>query len=346
MTTMLEVARRAGVSKATVSRVLSGNGYTSQETRDRVFQAIEESGYRPNLLARQLATKNTQTLGLVVTNTLYHGVYFSELLFHTARMAEDKGRQLLLADGKHSAEEERQAIQYLLDMRCDAVIIYPRFLSVEEMDEIIEQHEQPIMVLNRRLSRHPAHCVYADQQAAAEAVVDKLVAMGHREIAFIAGSADSPTGAERLAGYRQALIRHGTPVQETLIAPGKWTPACGAAAVSTLLARGARFSALVASNDDMAIGAIQAIKEAGLKPGKDILTGSIDGVPDIYKAMIDGEANASVELTPNMAGPAFDALEKFKKDGTMPEKVTVTKSTLYLPDTAKEELEKKKNMGY
>ena len=77
-----------------------------------------------------------------------------------------------------------------------------------------------------------------------------------------------------------------------------------------------------AHNDDMVIGAIQAIKEAGLKPGKDILTGSIDGVPDIYKAMIDGEANASVELTPNMAGPAFDALEKYKKDGTMPEKLT------------------------
>ncbi|MBN0423346.1 sugar ABC transporter substrate-binding protein, partial [Pseudomonas aeruginosa] len=101
-----------------------------------------------------------------------------------------------------------------------------------------------------------------------------------------------------------------------------------------------------AHNDDMAIGAIQAIKEAGLKPGKDILTGSIDGVPDIYKAMIAGEANASVELTPNMAGPAFDALEKYKKDGTLPEKLTITKSTLYLPDTAKEELEKKKNMGY
>ncbi|STW80742.1 periplasmic binding protein/LacI transcriptional regulator [Klebsiella michiganensis] len=75
------------------------------------------------------------------------------------------------------------------------------------------------------------------------------------------------------------------------------------------------------------MGAIQAIKEAGLKPGKDILTGSIDGVPDIYKAMMAGEANASVELTPNMAGPAFDALEKYKKDGTLPEKVTITKST-------------------
>ena len=120
MATMLEVAKRAGVSKATVSRVLSGNGYVSQETKDRVFKAVAESGYRPNLLARNLATKTTQTLGLVVTNTLYHGVYFSELLYHVARMTEDKGRQLILADGKHSAQEEREAIQYLLDLRCDA----------------------------------------------------------------------------------------------------------------------------------------------------------------------------------------------------------------------------------
>jgi simple sugar transport system substrate-binding protein len=99
-----------------------------------------------------------------------------------------------------------------------------------------------------------------------------------------------------------------------------------------------------AHNDDMVIGAIQAIKEAGLKPGKDILTGSIDGVPDIYKAMIDGEANASVELTPNMAGPAFDALEKYKKDGT-PEKLTITKSTLPA-GYGERRVREKKNMGY
>jgi LacI family asc operon transcriptional repressor len=194
MTTMLEVAKRAGVSKATVSRVLSGNGYVSQETKDRVFQAIEESGYRPNLLARNLATKRTQTLGLVVTNTLYHGVYFSELLFHAARMTEEKGRQLILADGKHSADEEREAIQYLLDMRCDAVIIYPRFLSVDEMDEIVEKCEQPIMVLNRRLRKNSSHCVWSDHKASCQDAVSQLIAKGHREIAFITGSLDSPPG--------------------------------------------------------------------------------------------------------------------------------------------------------
>ncbi|MBM6606930.1 LacI family DNA-binding transcriptional regulator [Enterobacteriaceae bacterium RIT814] len=264
MTTMLEVAKRAGVSKATVSRVLSGNGYVSQETKDRVFQAIDESGYRPNLLARNLATKRTQTLGLVVTNTLYHGVYFSELLFHAARMTEERGRQLILADGKHSAEEEREAIQYLLDMRCDAIIIYPRFLSVDEMDAIIQDHSQPVMVLNRRLRKNSSHCVWSDHIASSEAAVTQLIKLGHRDIAFITGSLDSPTGIERLSGYKAALAQHQIPLRESLIVEGKWNPASGAAGVSTLLARDETFSALVASNDDMAIGAIKQLHESGI----------------------------------------------------------------------------------
>ncbi|WES67281.1 LacI family DNA-binding transcriptional regulator [Superficieibacter sp. HKU1] len=265
MATMLEVAKRAGVSKATVSRVLTGNGYVSQETKDRVFQAIKESGYRPNLLARSLATKSTQTIGLVVTNTLYHGVYFSELLFHAARMTEDKGRRLILADGKHSADEEREAIQYLLDLRCDAIIIYPRFLSVDEMDDIIQSHSQPIMVINRRLRRHRSHCVWSDQKASSFHAVSHIIALGHRDIAFITGSLDSPTGTERLAGYKEALSQNGIAIRNALIVEGKWTPATGAAGVETLLARQVPFSALVASNDDMATGAIKQLHQQGVR---------------------------------------------------------------------------------
>ena len=281
MATMLEVAKRAGVSKATVSRVLSGNGYVSQETKDRVFQAIAESGYRPNLLARNLATKKSQTIGLVVTNTLYHGVYFSELLFHVARLTEDQGRQLILADGKHSAQEEREAIQYLLDMRCDAIIIYPRFLSVDEMDEIIDNHEQPIVVLNRRLRRHASHCVWSDHKASARMAVEKLITSGHRDIAFITGSLDSPTGVERLSGYKDALAGQGLPVRQELIVEGRWTPQTGAAAVEALSQRGVSFSALVASNDDMAIGAIKQLHQQGIAVPQQV---SVIGFDDIALA--------------------------------------------------------------
>ncbi|HGY3719068.1 TPA: LacI family DNA-binding transcriptional regulator [Citrobacter gillenii] len=293
MTTMLEVAKRAGVSKATVSRVLSGNGYVSQETKDRVFQAIEESGYRPNLLARSLAAKSTQTLGLVVTNTLYHGVYFSELLFHTARMAEDKGRQLLLADGKHSAEEERQAIQYLLDLRCDAVMIYPRFLSVDDIDEIIDAHPQPIMVLNRRLRKNTSHCVWCDQKQTSFNAVAQLIRAGHTEIAFITGSMDSPTGIERLSGYKDALAQHGIPLNNDLIVKGKWTPACGAEGVKTLLLHKVNFTALVASNDDMAIGAMKQLHEQGINIPAQV---SVIGFDDIALAPYTIPALASVKI--------------------------------------------------
>ena len=103
MSTMKEVAMKAGVSKATVSRLLSGKGYVSEATKVAVYQAIEEAGYRPNLLARNLATNKSQCIGLVATNTLYNGSYFNELLSQAAKKLEDNGRQLILVDGKHSA---------------------------------------------------------------------------------------------------------------------------------------------------------------------------------------------------------------------------------------------------
>lgn len=110
---------------------------------------------------------------------------------------------------------------------------------------------------------------------------------------------------------------------------------------------GANICAVYAHNDDMAVGAIQAIKDAGLKPGTDILVVSIDAVPDIFAAMVAGEANATVELTPNMAGPAFAALDAYLNAGTMPEKFIITESKLYTPaDDPQGEYDRRKGLGY
>ncbi|QZN96798.1 LacI family DNA-binding transcriptional regulator [Symbiopectobacterium purcellii] len=293
MTTILEVAKKAGVAKSTVSRVLSGNGYVSQETKDRVFKAIEESGYRPNLLARNLAAQKSQTIGLVITNTLYHGTYFSELLFQAAKMTEAHGRQLLLVDGKHSAEEERAAIQFLIDLRCDAIIIYPRFLTIDEMDQIISQHKQPIMVLNRRLRVNDSYCIYSDQHESSRNAVNHLIEQGHREIAFITGALDSPTGMERLAGYKAALEQHAIPVDERRIVLGKWALTNGVEAVNTLLDHQVSFSALVASNDDMAIGALKQLYTRGIGVPEQV---SVIGFDDLPTAAFTIPSLSSVKM--------------------------------------------------
>ncbi|WP_455853372.1 LacI family DNA-binding transcriptional regulator [Pantoea endophytica] len=279
MATIIEVAKVAGVSKATVSRVLSGNGYVSQEKREKVYQAIAATDFRPNLLARNLATKSSQTIGLVITNTLYTGSYFTELMQHSARLMEQQGRQLLLVDGKHSAEEERAAIQFLLDLRCDGVIIYPRFLTTDEMDSIIAQHKHPILVINRRLRQHDSYCIYSDQQHSSSAAVEQLIALGHREIAFITGSLDSPTGRERLAGYHAALTKHGIAVEDALVVEGKWQAHNGMTAVEQLLKQGRNFTALVASNDDMAVGALKALAAAQIAVPAQVAVIGFDDIP-------------------------------------------------------------------
>ncbi|WP_145518443.1 LacI family DNA-binding transcriptional regulator [Yersinia mollaretii] len=279
MSTMQEVAKKAGVSKATVSRVLSGKGYVSEATKAQVFKAIEEAGYRPNLLARNLATNKSECIGFVVTNTLYNGNYFNEILSQAAKKLESSGRQLVLVDGKHSAEEEHAAIQFLLDLRCDAIIIYPRFLTVDALDLIIDKYKQPIMVVNRKLRKNHSHSIFCDHKGASYRATKYLIEQGHRDIAFITGSLDSPTAIERLSGYKEALIANSLPVQDTLIAQGKWTPQSGSAAVESLLASQLPLSAILASNDDMAIGAIKKLNEVGIRVPDEISIIGFDNIP-------------------------------------------------------------------
>lgn len=279
MITMQDVAIKAGVSKSTVSRVLAGNSYVKETTRQRVFQAIDESGYRPNLLARSLATKSSQSIGLIVTNALYNGPYFSELLYQTAKMTENYGRQLILVDGKHSAESELESIQFLLDRRCDAIIIYPSFLGEKELMGLIARHEVPFLVVNRDLPHAREHCVFADHQRDACEAVGYLIGQGHRDIAFIAGAEGSPTAAARDRGYRQALAAAGITVEASRIAAGHWSLDGGFNACVTLLARAVPFSALVCGNDDMAIGAARALRERGKAVPGDVSLLSFDDIP-------------------------------------------------------------------
>lgn len=276
MVTILDVARRAGVSKATVSRALNGKVVVSEEVKTRIFKAIEETGYRPNLLARTLATSRSNSVGLVITNGLYNGPFFSAMIYQAATCSEDLQRQLVLADGKHSREDERNAINFLLQLRCEAIMIYPKYLSVDELDDIIDESCVPIVVINRELKRNRNSSVFVDHYQVSMRMVEYLLAQGHRNIAFVAGGEGSPTGDSRLAGYRDAFKAAGLTPDESLIVRGSWSTESGYEAGCALLKKDRPMSCVLAANDDMAIGVTKAMIDHGLRVPDDISVAGFD----------------------------------------------------------------------
>lgn len=283
MVTILDVARRAGVSKATVSRALNGKVFVSDDVRARIDKAIEETGYRPNLLARKLATRESNSVGLVITNRLYNGPFFSAMIYQAATLSEAHQRQLILADGKNSSQHERDAITFLMQLRCDAIMIYPKYLSVEELDAIIDQSSVPVVAINRELKRHRARSVFVDHHACSVLMTRYLLEQGHRRIAFITGAPGSPTGERRLAGYLDAQAGAGITPDAALVVPGSWTTESGYEAGRALLAAGIPFTCVLAANDDMAIGAAKAFSEAGLRlPDEVSLAGFDDSIIGRY----------------------------------------------------------------
>jgi LacI family asc operon transcriptional repressor len=270
MVTMLDVANRAGVSKSTVSRVLNGKNIVRPDVAKKVFDAIQETGYRPNLLAQQLATKKTNFIGFVITNELFNGPYFSSLMYHAASYSEKSNHQLVITDGKHSAEDERKAINFLLDMKCAGIIIYPQCLSESEIAQIIESTDTPILVLNREMPSSPEHAITTDHYQSACVMMEHVIEQGHQQIAVIRGKSGSSTDEQRFAAYRDTLLKHKIAYDELRVVQGDWTMESGYTSAQDLLANNISFTAVLSENDDMAIGAMKAFLEKGYKLPQDI----------------------------------------------------------------------------
>lgn len=277
MATMLDVSLRAGVSKATVSRVLNGTGQVKESTRQQVFAAMEELGYRPNFLARSLANQTSNSIGLVVST--FDGFYFGRLLQQASRQTETHGKQLIVTDGHDAPEQEEQAVQMLADRQCDAIVLYTRYMSEKAIIKLMNTVQTPLVVINREVSQAPDRCVFFEQQDAAFKAVDYLINQGHREIACITVPIHTPTGKARLMGYRKALEKHGIRLDERRIKYGDAGMTRGYELCKELIADGVPFSALFACNDDMALGASKALHQAGLKIPQDISLFGFDDAP-------------------------------------------------------------------
>ncbi len=270
--------------------------------------------------------------------------------------AQKRGIILKIADAQQKQENQIKAIRSFIAQGVDAIFIAPVVQTGwEPVLQEAKEAEIPVFLLDRNITVKDDGLfmtgVAADSVHEGEVAAQWLIKQQDGKpcnVVELQGTVGASVALDRKKGFLDTVSAVPT-IKIIRTQSGDFTRSKGKEVMESFIKAensGKNICAVYAHNDDMAIGAIQAIKEAGLKPGKDIKIISIDGVPDIFKAMIAGEANASVELTPNMAGPAFDALLAYKKDGTLPPKHIKTESVLFEPESAEAQLELKKDMGY
>ena len=267
--------------------------------------------------------------------------------------AEERGVDLRVSDAQQRQENQIRAIRAFIAQGVDAIFLAP--VVATGWDAVLREAKAadiPVVLLDRKIETGDPSlylaAVAADSveegRVAGSWLVDTLDGRPCR-VVEIEGTVGASVATERKQGFAEAITAAPS-VSIVRAQSGDFTRAKAKEVMESFIkAEGAAsICAVFAHNDDMMIGAIQAMKEAGMKPGDEVLTVSIDAVPDIFRAMADGDANATVELTPDMAGPALDLLAAYRKDGTMPEKWVQTPSRLYLPNTAAAEYERRKNL--
>jgi LacI family transcriptional regulator len=297
---MRDVAELASVSPATVSRVLNGDPTVGAPYRRRVVQAVEELNYRPNRLARNLRVQRTATIGVVVSDI--ENPHFSE----TVRAVEDaafrQGYRVLVCNSDESSEKQTAYLQTFADERVLGVIISPSNPTDGQISHLIEVGI-PIVAFDREVADPRADAVIADNVGAARKAVELLVAAGHSQITYVGGRRDVETGAERLDGFTVSMQAHGL---EPRTAEGDFRIDGGYRAVQGLLASEVRPTALIVGNNSMTIGALKAMREAGLRAPDDLALVAFDDPP--WAELAEPPLTTLAQPVRRMATEAFELL--------------------------------------
>ena len=279
--TMADVARETGVSLMTVSRIVNNKGNVSDETRQRVLQAIQELGYSPSQIARSLVTKQTGTLGLVVPDNA--NPFFSEVARGVEHLAYAEGYNVFLCNTEEDAERELTVLQSLAEQRVDGLILVSSRLQQEQLRTAVLPHPN-VVLLNRMLDDdHQTKSLMIDDRRIGFIATQHLIRSGHEAVAFLAGPQSSHSGSNRLKGYRDALN------EADISYADEWALYCsptvdgGKQAADQLLKSNPEVTALFCHNDLVAVGALQTCAERGYRVPEDI---AVVGCDDIYLATL------------------------------------------------------------
>ncbi|WP_211268987.1 LacI family DNA-binding transcriptional regulator [Saccharothrix syringae] len=281
--TLEEVARVAGVSRATVSRVVNGVATVDRELRQVVEKAISTTGYTPNRAARSLVTRRAGAIGLVLPDEgrTLHDPYFGRVVAGVLPVIRPLGVQLVLTTTDPGGH--REVVDDVRQRRLDGVILIHTH-GADPLPRLLIESNLPVVLAARPVRPMPITYVDVDQAAGAGLAVDHLVARGCRRVATITGPLDAPAGQDRLRGFREAVARHGLP--EPLVVEGDFSREGGAAAARELVAAEGRagegFDGLFVASDLMATGALPVLRNHGLRVPEDVkVVGFDDSSPAV-----------------------------------------------------------------
>ncbi|WP_003542236.1 LacI family DNA-binding transcriptional regulator [Desulfotomaculum nigrificans] len=274
MATIKDVAKLAGVSVSTVSRALNGSGYVDRTTEERVMAAVKQLNYKPNQIARGLISKKTKTFGLILPDI--SNPFFPEM----ARGAEDEaskhGYNIILCNSDWQIEKEKMHLNLLQQKCVDGIILVGSRIN-EQYLSVLSKSATPIVLLDRT-SALDIHSISTNNVLGAYLATKHLIDQGYQNIAHIAGPALSPSAQQRLAGYRKALVEHYRVFDLVLVTEGDYRIAGGTLAMQRLLRLATIPDAVFCANDLMAIGALEALQQAGVKVPEEIALVGYDGI--------------------------------------------------------------------
>lgn len=328
-TTLEMVAKEAGVSIATVSRIINGTAKVSSERKDAVEAAIAKLNFRPNAAARGLALGKSNTIG-VITQAI-DSPFYGEGLRGIEDYLQQRGYTALFMSGNWNEADEGRCMSELLSRRVDGIIIFSGRLDDRQLSHYAKQ--VPIVVSGRSLKAPGIFSLPVDDERGALLATRHLIELGHRRIAFIAGILDHPDASLRFKGYRRALTEAGIAHDPKLVVPGDFHEEGGVEATSRLLDSGTKFTALFCVNDQSAYGACLALYRSGLNCPRDV---SVVGFDDLHSSTYRVPPLTTVRQSIRVLGESSGAamlqmLEGQKPDISLPQVELVVRESTAAP---------------
>jgi LacI family transcriptional regulator len=322
MPTIREVAEQARVSVATVSHVINRTRFVDPETQERVHQAITALGYRPNLLARSLRRRESRMIGLVVPDNA--NPFFAEFarVIENAGFAE--GYSVILCNSDRSEAKEETYIDVLLAKQVDGLVVISSTERTDLLQRVLDVGV-PLVVVDRNLTGLSVSQVLVANEQGGYLAGRHLVELGHRRVACIGGPSKDNPSWDRVLGFKRALVEAGVSLPPQAIVSGDFRYAGGEAGMRMLLERNRRLTAVFASNDLMAIGAMITLRQAGLRVPEDV---SVIGFDNILQASTMIPPLTTIEQPINALGQATARLllDQILKRTTEPMSLTIPTS--------------------